>query len=81
MRAGTPSSANPVGGSTGGRMANVVSAEVPEMWAGRSEEAGRRARRRRRGAPRRGVASVMVAARVAGQPRTGREATAPARRG
>ena len=75
MRAGTPSSANPVGGSTAGRTAIVVSAEVLEWWTDRSEEAGRRARRRRRGAPRRGVASVMVAARVAGQPPDRAEST------
>ena len=49
----------------------VVSAEVLATWTGWSEEAGRRARRRRRGAPRRGVASVMVAARVAGRPPRG----------
>ena len=43
MRGGTPSSANPVGGSTGGRVAIVVSADVLETWTERSEEAGRRA--------------------------------------
>ena len=48
MRSGTPSSAKPVGASTGGRAAIRVSGAV--RWTD-----GRRGRRRRRAAPRRGV--------------------------
>jgi hypothetical protein len=47
-------------GSTGGRAVMVVSAEVPLEPGTCSALAGRRGRRRRRGAPRRSNASVMV---------------------
>ncbi len=62
IRGGTPSAAKPVGGCTGGRVTTVVSSVRLDLT--RSEGAGRRGRRRRRGAPRRGVASVMVSNRV-----------------